>query len=90
MRVTLASFHVAGQFSVSLNLRPRRVFPVIYGLNDLIMNVSRALGPRKLFSKRFTKQLARERFGCQLSSNAAVASATKDLISLWQSTKTVL
>ena len=31
MRVTLENFHVAGQLSVNLRLRSRRVFSVIYG-----------------------------------------------------------
>ena len=44
MRVTSASFHVAGQLSVNLRLRSRRVFLVIYGTHVvLIMNVSEAL-----------------------------------------------
>ena len=43
MGVNLASFHVAGQLSVNLRLRSRRVFPIIYGTNVLIMNVSEAL-----------------------------------------------
>ena len=41
MRVTLASFHVAGQFSVNLRLRSRRVFPVVYSTYVLIMDVSK-------------------------------------------------
>ena len=40
--VTLASFHVAGQFSVNLRLCSRRVFPVVYGTYVLILNVSKA------------------------------------------------
>ena len=32
MGINLASFHVAGQLSVNLKLRSRRVFPVIYGV----------------------------------------------------------
>ena len=43
MKVTLASFHVAGQLSVNLRLRSRQVFPVICGTYVLIMNVSEAL-----------------------------------------------
>ena len=43
MRVTLASFHVAGQSSGNLGLRFRRVFPVIYGTYVLMVNVSEAL-----------------------------------------------
>ena len=42
MRVTLATFHVAGQLSVNLRLRSRRVFSVVYGTYVLIMNVSKA------------------------------------------------
>ena len=42
MRVTLASFRVAGQLSVNLRLRSRRVFPVVYGTYVPIMNVSKA------------------------------------------------
>ena len=40
--VTLASFHVAGQLSVDLRLRSRRVFPVVYGTYVVIMNVTKA------------------------------------------------
>ena len=50
MRVTLASFHVAGQLSVILKLRSPRVFPVIYGTYVFTMNVSEPLVPRELFS----------------------------------------
>ena len=50
MRVTLASLYVAGRFSVNLRSRSRRVFPVVYGIYILIMNVSKALVPRGLFS----------------------------------------
>ena len=42
MRVTLASFHVAGQLSVNLRLRSRRVSAVVYGTYVVIMNVSKA------------------------------------------------
>ena len=50
MRVTLTIFHVAGQFSVNVRLRSRQVFSVVYGTYVLIMNVSKALVPRGLFS----------------------------------------
>ena len=35
----LGSLHVTGQLSLNLTLRPRLVFPVIYGTYVLIMNV---------------------------------------------------
>ena len=54
MMVTLASFHVAGELSVNLRLRPRRVFPVFYGTYVLVMNVSKTLVQRKLLSYIFT------------------------------------
>ena len=46
----LGSFNVAGQLSVSLRLRPRRVFPVVHDTYALIMNVSKALVSRELLS----------------------------------------
>ena len=46
----LGSFHVAGQLSVDLRLRPRQVFPVIDGTYVLIMNISEAWVPRELLS----------------------------------------
>ena len=53
MRVTLG-FHVAGQFSVNLGLRSRRVFLVVYSTCVPIMDVNKVLMLRESFSKRFT------------------------------------
>ena len=55
MRVTLASFHVAGQLSINVRLRSDGYFLVIYGTYVLIMNVSMALVTREFISWRFTR-----------------------------------